>query len=55
LGKTKIIAFIVPKSKASEVVFTYKGERIEVISSYVYKGYLFSRPHFSLTPMVETT
>ena len=46
--------FNIPKSEASNVFITYRGESVEVVSSYHrYFGFLFSGPHFSLTPTLE--
>lgn len=53
MEKIKVMDFNIPKREASKVILTYRGERVEVISSYVYLGVLFSGPHFSLTPIVE--
>lgn len=47
LGKTKVIIFN-GVNKTSDFHFLFKGEEIEIVSTYTYLGVQFSGPRFSL-------
>jgi hypothetical protein len=49
LGKTKVMIFNGFK-KTSELHFIFRGEEIEITSTYTYLEVQFSRPRFSLRP-----
>ena len=52
LGKTKVIIFNGVK-KTLDFHFLFKGEEIEIVSTYTYLGVKFSGPRFSLRPALQ--
>lgn len=52
LGKTKVMIFNGVK-KTLDLHFLFRGEEVEITSTYNYLRVRFSGPHFSLRPMVQ--
>jgi hypothetical protein len=48
LGKTKVLIFNASKSSLTELHFHYKGEEIEITTTYTYLGVQFTGPRFSM-------
>ena len=51
LGKTRIMVFNCLKT--SHLHFMFRGQEIEITSSYMYLGVMFSRPRFSMRPVIQ--
>ena len=51
LGKTRVMVFNCLKT--SHLHFIFQGQEIEITSSYLYLGVLFSGPRFSMRPAIQ--